>query len=281
MFSSSYITQTSVRSRSPAPYFGATWTQAAERLLDAGRPRRRACRRLFSGVGQLDGANGDRAGASRVITSGATGAGGPSMTGTDCENASIAEQEIRRNSGLNRREESAVSRRVLSRIRSYNRRMVSKAFRLAVLLSAIATSPLLAQQTASQLANLRHWSGQGVAPVYEGFDINADGSFNMWFGYMNRNYEEELDIPVGAGNTFEPGARSRPADAFHDQASQGRVQGHRPEGVRGQATDLEADDARPHRAGDRARSSRYGRSIACAPRAAATARRSARTCRRS
>src|SRR6185369_1091273 len=94
---------------------------------------------------------------------------------------------------------------MLSRIQPYNRRMVSKAFRLAVLLSAIATSPLLAQQTASQLANLRHWSGQGVAPVYEGFDVNADGSFNMWFGYMNRNYEEELDIPVGANNTFEPG----------------------------------------------------------------------------
>jgi mono/diheme cytochrome c family protein len=83
--------------------------------------------------------------------------------------------------------------------------MVSKALRLAVLLSAIATSPLLAQQTASQLANLRHWSGQSVAPVYEGFDVNGDGSFNMWFGYMNRNYEEELEIPVGAGNAFEPG----------------------------------------------------------------------------
>src|SRR4051812_2413666 len=101
---------------------------------------------------------------------------------------------------------SAASRRILSRIRSYNRRMVSHAFRLAILLSAIATSPLFAQQTASQLANLRHWSGQGVAPVYEGFDINGDGSFNMWFGYMNRNYEEELDIPVGANNAFEPGA---------------------------------------------------------------------------
>ena len=57
----------------------------------------------------------------------------------------------------------------------------------------------------AQLAKLRHWCGQSVAPVYEGFDLNADGSFNMWFGYMNRNYEEELDIPVGAGNTFEPG----------------------------------------------------------------------------
>ena len=76
----------------------------------------------------------------------------------------------------------------------------------ACCLLALALSvPISAQTTASQLVNLRHWSGQGIAPVYEGFDINADGSCNMWFGYMNRNYEEELDIPVGADNTFEPG----------------------------------------------------------------------------
>src|SRR5215204_1500098 len=59
--------------------------------------------------------------------------------------------------------------------------------------------------TASQLVNLRHASGQAVAPVYEGFDINADGSFNMWFGYMNRNYEESIDLPIGASNSFDPG----------------------------------------------------------------------------
>src|SRR3954462_14654445 len=84
--------------------------------------------------------------------------------------------------------------------------MVSTAVRLAVLFFLTAVTPLLAQQPASQLANLRHWSGQGVAPVYEGFDINADGSYNMWFGYMNRNYEEEIDVPVGPDNSFEPGA---------------------------------------------------------------------------
>lgn len=56
-----------------------------------------------------------------------------------------------------------------------------------------------------QQVQLRHWSGQAVAPVYEGFDVNPDGSFNMWFGYMNRNYEEALDIPVGPDNRFEPG----------------------------------------------------------------------------
>ena len=57
----------------------------------------------------------------------------------------------------------------------------------------------------SQVVQVRHWSGQGIAPAYEGFDINPDGSFNLWFGYMNRNYEEELDIPVGPDNSFEPG----------------------------------------------------------------------------
>src|SRR5882672_3591581 len=76
---------------------------------------------------------------------------------------------------------------------------------MVVLGVVLFCSPLLAQHSASQLANLRHWSGQGVSPVYEGFDINPDGSFNMWFGYMNRNYEEEIDLAVGADNTFEPG----------------------------------------------------------------------------
>src|SRR4029450_4198653 len=80
-----------------------------------------------------------------------------------------------------------------------------KALRLAVAFLAVLSLPLVAQQPASQLVTVRHASGQGVAPVYEGFDINADGSFNMWFGYMNRNYEESIDLPVGADNTFEPG----------------------------------------------------------------------------
>jgi len=62
-----------------------------------------------------------------------------------------------------------------------------------------------AQTTPAQLVTVRHAAGQGVAPVYEGFDINPDGSFNMWFGYMNRNYEEAIDLPVGTDNIIEPG----------------------------------------------------------------------------
>src|SRR5262249_28525278 len=75
----------------------------------------------------------------------------------------------------------------------------------AALFLALLLTASLGAQTSSQLANLRHWSGQGIAPVYEGFDINPDGSYNMWFGYMNRNYEEEIDLPIGDDNSFEPG----------------------------------------------------------------------------
>jgi len=48
-------------------------------------------------------------------------------------------------------------------------------------------------------------AGQNIAPVFEGWEPNPDGSFNMVFGYMNRNYEEVLDIPVGQNNAIEPG----------------------------------------------------------------------------
>ena len=50
--------------------------------------------------------------------------------------------------------------------------------------------------------------GQDVVPSFDGWLRNSDGSFTMVFGYMNRNYEEELAIPAGPDNRVEPG----PAD---------------------------------------------------------------------
>src|SRR5262252_1587021 len=54
-------------------------------------------------------------------------------------------------------------------------------------------------------AQVRYATGQNVAPVFEGWERNADGSFNFVFGYMNRNYEEEVDIPIGPNNSFSIG----------------------------------------------------------------------------
>ena len=47
--------------------------------------------------------------------------------------------------------------------------------------------------------------GQNIAPAYEGFWRNADGTFDLMFGYYNRNWEEEIDVPVGPGNSLDPG----------------------------------------------------------------------------
>jgi hypothetical protein len=52
--------------------------------------------------------------------------------------------------------------------------------------------------------NLTYARGQSISPVYQGWTENADGSFNLHFSYLNQNWEEELDVPIGAGNIVEP-----------------------------------------------------------------------------
>jgi hypothetical protein len=54
-------------------------------------------------------------------------------------------------------------------------------------------------------AQIQNASGQNVLPVFEGWERNADCSFNMVFGYMNRNYEEQLDVAIGPENNLSPG----------------------------------------------------------------------------
>ena len=51
--------------------------------------------------------------------------------------------------------------------------------------------------------------GQNIAPAYEGWRKNPDGSFNLLFGYFNRNWEEQIDIPIGPANNIEPGGPDR------------------------------------------------------------------------
>lgn len=48
-------------------------------------------------------------------------------------------------------------------------------------------------------------TGSDVVPIFEGWYKNPDGSLSLSFGYLNRNYEEEVDIPVGPANRIEPG----------------------------------------------------------------------------
>ena len=65
-------------------------------------------------------------------------------------------------------------------------------------LLAIALASTAAAQ--SQFA-----AGQNVAPSYDGWYENPDGSYTLIFGYFSRNLEEMVDVPVGADNQVEPG----------------------------------------------------------------------------
>ncbi|HZT78313.1 MAG TPA: hypothetical protein VFA27_16785 [Vicinamibacterales bacterium] len=73
--------------------------------------------------------------------------------------------------------------------------------RLGAALAAFATVAAIAVAS----AQVRYTSGQNVVPVFEGWERNGDGSFTFVFGYMNRNYEEQVDVAVGSDNFLEPG----------------------------------------------------------------------------
>lgn len=64
---------------------------------------------------------------------------------------------------------------------------------------------LLTMATTVHAQSLSYTSGQNVAPGYEGWEEDPDGTKFFVFGYMNRNWEEEIDVPVGPDNGFSPG----------------------------------------------------------------------------
>lgn len=76
----------------------------------------------------------------------------------------------------------------------------------AALTLAAVTSPAVHTQEIDILdTQIQYNWGQNVAPIFEGWFRNPDGSVDMWFGYLNKNYEEVLHVPVGPDNRIEPG----------------------------------------------------------------------------
>ena len=75
---------------------------------------------------------------------------------------------------------------------------------LAVALVALAAAAA-GQEVDLPDTQIQYNHGMHVAPIYEGWTRNEDGSFDVWFGYLNRNWEEQLHVPVGPDNRIEPG----------------------------------------------------------------------------
>ena len=72
-----------------------------------------------------------------------------------------------------------------------------------LLLVPLAVLPLL--QAAEAQSRFTYSKGQSVSPAYEGWWPNDDGSFTLFFGYMNSNWLEEFDVAIGPNNNIEPG----------------------------------------------------------------------------
>jgi len=75
-----------------------------------------------------------------------------------------------------------------------------------LLLASLAGPGVTAQE--------RYDTGQDVVPVYEGWVWNPDGSFQFHFGYLNRNWVEQPEIPIGENNSFSPGPPDRGQPTF-------------------------------------------------------------------
>ena len=71
------------------------------------------------------------------------------------------------------------------------------------LVALIALGVVTGAATAQTRPSFMH--GQNVSPAYEGWEEDDAGRRYFLFGYMNRNWEEELDVPTGPDNFIEPG----------------------------------------------------------------------------
>jgi len=90
----------------------------------------------------------------------------------------------------------------------------------------LAACALAITVVATLHAQVRYNSGQTIAPVFEGWERNDDGTFNMVFGYMNRNYEEILDVAVGPDNRIEPGNQDQGQPTYFFPRRQPRESDH-------------------------------------------------------
>ena len=82
--------------------------------------------------------------------------------------------------------------------------MKKRALSVLAILLLVGLAGLLRGQEVS-MSEIKFNKGQSIQPAFEGWMKNPDGSFSLWFGYLNRNYEETPDVPIGPNNGFGAG----------------------------------------------------------------------------
>jgi len=70
----------------------------------------------------------------------------------------------------------------------------------AVLLSALVL--LVFNQAGIAQPRFMQLTGEIASPAFEGWWPNEDGTYKLFYGYMNSNWEQEFDIDIGPDNYF-------------------------------------------------------------------------------
>ena len=71
--------------------------------------------------------------------------------------------------------------------------------------AALATAAAVAAAAQQLPSEPQRQFGTGVTGAFEGWFENPDGSRTFLIGYLNRNTDQALDVPVGPNNRIEPG----------------------------------------------------------------------------
>ncbi len=79
------------------------------------------------------------------------------------------------------------------------------ALRFLAPLVFVAGGALISAQTLLPSSPPKQFGGS-VTPAYEGWFDNPDGTHSFLLGYYSRNTVEEVDVPIGPNNRFEPGS---------------------------------------------------------------------------
>jgi hypothetical protein len=86
-------------------------------------------------------------------------------------------------------------------MRTYRAAVFAAVGAITVALGAIAS-------TAQVPGTVRDF-GRPVAPMFEGWYKNADGTATVLVGFFNPNQEQTVDLPIGDLNRFSPGSEDR------------------------------------------------------------------------
>jgi hypothetical protein len=72
----------------------------------------------------------------------------------------------------------------------------------------------MAEKYPGAVSSVKRLSGESVVPVFDGWQRNTDGSFDIVFGYFNRNFEEQLEVPLGPQNNVGGGDKGQPTHFY-------------------------------------------------------------------